>query len=33
MEAFLSSVKSEAADWFASCSEAKVELFDYIEVF
>jgi len=26
-------VKSELADRFASCSEAKMELFDYIEVF
>ena len=33
MEAFFSSVKSEAADRFASCGEAKMELFDYIEVF
>jgi putative transposase len=33
MEAFLSTVKSETADRFASCGEAKMELFDYIEVF
>jgi len=33
MEAFFSTVKSELADRFASCSEAKMELFDYIEVF
>ena len=33
MEAFFSSVKSELADRFASCSEAKTELFDYVEVF
>jgi transposase InsO family protein len=33
MEAFFSSVKSEVADRFASCGEAKMELFDYIEVF
>ena len=33
MEAFFSSVKSETADRFASFSEAKMELFDYIEVF
>lgn len=33
MEAFFSSVKSEAADRFPSCGEAKMELFDYIEVF
>jgi putative transposase len=33
MEAFFSSIKSETADRFASCSEAKMELFDYIEVF
>jgi hypothetical protein len=29
----LSSVKSETANRFASCGEAKIELFDYIEVF
>jgi hypothetical protein len=28
-----SSVKSEVADRFDSCGEAKMELFDYIEVF
>lgn len=33
IEAFFSSVKSETADRFASCGEAKMELFDYIEVF
>ena len=33
MEAFFSSVKSELADRFDSCSDAKMELFDYIEVF
>jgi transposase InsO family protein len=33
MEAFFSTVKSELADRFASCGEAKIELFDYIEVF
>ncbi len=33
MEAFFSSVKSEVADRFPSCGEAKMELFDYIEVF
>jgi putative transposase len=33
MEAFFSSVKSETADRFASCGEATMELFDYIEVF
>ena len=33
MEAFFSSVKSETADRYASCGEAKMELFDYIEVF
>ena len=33
MESFFSSVKSETADRFASCGEAKMELFDYIEVF
>jgi putative transposase len=33
MEAFFSSVKSEVADRFTSCGEAKMELFDYIEVF
>jgi transposase InsO family protein len=33
MESFFSSAKSETADRFASCGEAKMELFDYIEVF
>jgi putative transposase len=33
MEAFFSSVKNETADRFDSCGEAKMELFDYIEVF
>ena len=33
MEAFFSSVKSETANRFASCGEAKMELFDHIEVF
>jgi transposase InsO family protein len=33
MEAFFSTVKSELADRFESCGEAKMELFDYIEVF
>ena len=33
MESFFASVKSETADRFASCGEAKMELFDYIEVF
>jgi integrase-like protein len=33
MEAFFSSVKSEVADRFDSCGDAKMELFDYIEVF
>jgi putative transposase len=33
MEAFFSSLKSETADRFASFSDAKMELFDYIEVF
>jgi len=32
-ESFFSSVKSELADRFDSCGEAKMELFDYIEVF
>lgn len=32
MEAFFSSVKSETADRFASFGEAKMALFDYIEV-
>jgi transposase InsO family protein len=33
IESFFSSLKSETADRFASCGEAKRELFDYIEVF
>jgi putative transposase len=33
MESFFSSAKSETADRFASFGEAKMELFDYIEVF
>jgi putative transposase len=33
MEAFFSTVKSELADRFESCGEAKMQLFDYIEVF
>ena len=33
MESFFSSVKSELADRFESCGEAKMEVFDYIEVF
>jgi putative transposase len=33
MESFFSSVKSEVRDRFESCGEAKMELFDYIEVF
>jgi len=33
MESFFSSVKSEVADRFESYGEAKMELFDYIEVF
>jgi transposase InsO family protein len=33
MESFFSSVKSEVADRFGSCGEAKMALFDYIEVF
>ena len=33
MESFFSSVKSEVADRFESCGEAKMEVFDYIEVF
>ena len=32
-ESFFSSVKSELGDRFDSCGEAKMELFDYIEVF
>jgi transposase InsO family protein len=33
MESFFSTVKSELTDRFASFSEAKMELFDYIVVF
>jgi transposase InsO family protein len=33
MESFFSTLKSESADRFASFGEAKMELFDYIEVF
>ena len=33
IEAFFSSLKSELADRFDSCGEAKMALFDYIEVF
>jgi putative transposase len=33
MEAFFSTVKTELADRFESCGEAKMQLFDYIEVF
>src|SRR5687768_3212653 len=33
MESFFSTVKSELADRFDSCGEAKMALFDYIEVF
>jgi len=33
MESFFSTVKTELADRFDSCSEAKTELFDYIEMF
>src|SRR5690606_21181804 len=33
MEAFFSTVKSEVGEWFASHGDAKMELFDYIEVF
>jgi putative transposase len=33
MEGFFSTVKSELRDRFDSCGEAKMELFDYIEVF
>ena len=33
MEAFFSSLKQELADQFDSCGVAKVELFEYIEVF
>ena len=33
VEAFFSTVKSEIGEWFASHGDAKMELFDYIEVF
>jgi putative transposase len=33
MEAFFSTVKNELADRFESCGHAKMELFEYIEVF
>ena len=33
MEAFFSTVKMELADRFESCGDAKMQLFDYIEVF
>jgi hypothetical protein len=33
MESFFATVKIELADRFASLSEAKMEWFDYIEVF
>jgi putative transposase len=33
MESFFSTVKSELGERFDSCGEAKMELFDYIEVF
>ena len=33
MEAFFSTVKTELAERFESCGHAKMELFDYIEVF
>ncbi|MFH0908261.1 MAG: IS3 family transposase [bacterium] len=33
MESFFSTVKSELGEHFASCGDAKMELFDYIEVF
>ncbi len=33
MESFFSTVKSELGDQFASHGDAKMELFDYIEVF
>jgi putative transposase len=32
MESFFSTVKSELTDRFDSCSEGKMDLFDYIEV-
>jgi Integrase core domain len=33
MEAFFSTLKTELADRFDSCGEAKMQLFDYLEVF
>ena len=33
MESFLSTVKSELREHFDSCGEAKMELFEYLEVF
>jgi putative transposase len=33
MEAFFSTLKTELADRFESCGDAKMQLFDYIEVF
>ena len=33
MESFFSTVKTELADRFDTCGEAKMALFDYIEVF
>ena len=33
MESFFSTVKSELGEHFESCGEAKMELFDFIEVF
>jgi len=33
IESFFSTVKSELRDRFDSCGEAKMELFDYIDVF
>lgn len=33
MEAFFSTVKSEVGDRFESCGQAKIELFDYLEIF
>ena len=33
MEAFFSTVKTELADRFESCGDAKMQLFDYLEVF
>ena len=33
MEAFFSSLKSELTDRFDSCGDAKMALFDYVEVF